>query len=201
MLPGSVVVGEEGVAAEPGRLAAVGGDRRCGWSIPSMGRKISPTGQPGLRDHGGAQSIDAAGGGLAMPALRSRDHAAVAGAELGSGAFMAGDRLHVAAPVPLERMQGRLTSRTAKKLAGRIGGSFYQRCAAHESLTVGRGAAHFALSAAPQSVGSRAGELLFREAGGYSRRADGTQLGDVPSEIDASRCWRRMPGLGRRCGR
>jgi len=180
LLPGSVVVGEEGVAAEPGRLAAVGGDAPVWLVDPVDGTQNFADGNPVFATMVALLIDRRAAASWIYDPVTDR----MASAELGSGAFMAGDRLHVAAPVPLERMQGRLTSRTAKKLAGRIGGSFYQRCAAHEYLTVVRGAAHFALFRRLNPWDHAPGELLFREAGGYSRRFDGTAY--VPSEIDAS---------------
>jgi len=108
----------------------------------------------------------------------------MARAELGSGSFIDGRRLRVAAPAALETMRGRLTPRTARKLASRIGGHFYQRCAGHEYLAVARGAAHFALFRRLNAWDHAPGELLVREAGGCSRRLDGTAY--VPSEVDAS---------------
>jgi fructose-1,6-bisphosphatase/inositol monophosphatase family enzyme len=170
LLPGSVVVGEEGVAAEPGRLAAVGSEAQVWVVDPVDGTQNFADGQPVF---------------ATMVALL-RDRRAVASwiydpvtermavAELGSGAFIESERLHVAPPVALEKMRGRLSGRTAKKLAGRIGEAFYQRCAGHEYLALARGAAHFALFRRLNPWDHAPGELLVREAGGYSRRLDGT---------------------------
>jgi fructose-1,6-bisphosphatase/inositol monophosphatase family enzyme len=180
LLPGSVVVGEEGVAAEPGRLVAVGGDAPVWLVDPVDGTQNFADGSPIFATMVALLIDRRAAASWIYDPVTDR----MASAELGSGAFIAGDRLHAAAPVPLEQMRGRLTSRTAKKLAGQIGGSFYQRCAGHEYLTVARGAAHFALFRRLNPWDHAPGELMVREAGGYSRRLDGTEY--LPSEIDAS---------------
>jgi fructose-1,6-bisphosphatase/inositol monophosphatase family enzyme len=196
LLAGSIVVGEEGVAAEPGRLAAVGGDAPVWLVDPVDGTQNFADGSPVFATMVALLIDRRAAAAWIYDPMTDR----MASAELGSGAFMAGDRLHVAAPVPLEQMRGRLTSRTAKKLAGRIGGAFYQRCAGHEYLTIARGAAHFALFRRLNPWDHAPGELIVREAAGYSRRLDGTDY--VPSEIDASlllapgaESWRALQAL------
>jgi len=180
LLPGSVVVGEEGVAAEPGRLAAVGGAAPV-WLVDPV---------DGTQNFADGKTIFAT-----MVALLIEGNAAaswiydpvtdrMASAELGSGAFSEGERLRVAAPVAIAKMRGRLTPRTGKKLAGRVGDWFYLRCAAHEYLAVAGGAAHFALFRRLNPWDHAPGELMVREAGGFSQRLDGTAY--VASEIDAS---------------
>jgi fructose-1,6-bisphosphatase/inositol monophosphatase family enzyme len=108
----------------------------------------------------------------------------MAHAELGSGAYVGSERLHVADPVPVEKMRGRLSGRTAKKLDGKVGAIVNERCAAFEYLAVARGLAHFAVFRRLNPWDHAPGELMVREAGGFSRRLDGTDY--VPNEIDAS---------------
>jgi fructose-1,6-bisphosphatase/inositol monophosphatase family enzyme len=81
-------------------------------------------------------------------------------------------------------MRGRLSGRTAKKLEGKIGSIFNERCAAYEYLALAGGAAHFALFRRLNPWDHAPGELLVREAGGFSRRLDGTPY--LAREIDAS---------------
>jgi fructose-1,6-bisphosphatase/inositol monophosphatase family enzyme len=180
LLPGSVVVGEEGVAAEPGRLAAVAGDAPVWLVDPVDGTQNFADGSPVFATMVALLIERCTAAAWIYDPVADR----MARAELGSGSFIDGHRLRVAAPAALEKMRGRLTPRTARKLAGRIGEHFYRRCAGHEYLAVARGAAHFALFRRLNPWDHAPGELLVREAGGYSRRLDGTVY--VPTEIDAS---------------
>ena len=180
LLPGSVVVGEEGVAAEPGRLAAVAGEAPVWLVDPVDGTQNFADGKPVF-------------GTMVALLIEQRTAASwiyepvpdrMASAEAGSGAFGDGERLCTAAPVAIAEMRGRLSGRTAKKLEGKVGSIFNERCAAYEYLEVARGAAHFALFRRLNPWDHAPGELLVREAGGFAQRLDGTPY--VPSEIDAS---------------
>src|SRR5579885_1721284 len=173
VLPGSVVVGEEGVAAEPERLGLVGGEGAIWVVDPVDGTQNFATMGALLMERRTVAS-------WIYEPVADR----MASTELGSGAFLGSERLRVAAPVALTQMRGRLSGRTAKNLAGKVGPIFNERCAAYEYLAVARGAAHFAVFRRLNPWDHAPGELMVREAGGCSRRLDGTDY--VPSEIDAS---------------
>ena len=190
LLPGSVVVGEEGVAAEPARLGLVGEEGPVWVVDPVDGTQNFADGKPVFATMVALLMERRAVASWIYEPVTDR----MASAELGSGAFSEGERLHVAAPVALEKMRGRLSGRTAKKLDGKVGAIFSERCAAFEYLALAHGAAHFAVFRRLNPWDHAPGELMVREAGGFSRRLDGTDY--VPSEIDASlilapdeSCW------------
>jgi fructose-1,6-bisphosphatase/inositol monophosphatase family enzyme len=180
LLPGSVVVGEEGVAAEPERLGLVSGEGPVWVVDPVDGTQNFADGKPIFATMVALLMERRAAASWIYEPVTDR----MAVAELGSGVFIEGERLHVAARVALEKMRGRLSGRTAKKLDGKVGAVFNERCAAYEYLAVARGAAHFAVFRRLNPWDHAPGELMVREAGGYSRRLDGTDY--VASEIDAS---------------
>lgn len=180
LLPGSVVVGEEGVAEDASRLDWVAGEASVWLVDPVDGTQNFAESKPvfatmvALLQQGRAVAswiYDPLTGQMAM-------------AEQGSGACLDGARLHAAAPAPLEQMRGRLGGRTAKRLGGRIGSAFYLRCAGHEYVTLARGGAHFGLFRRLYPWDHAPGELIFREAGGFSARLDGSAY--EPAEIEAS---------------
>ncbi len=180
LLPGSVVVGEEGVAAEPGRLDWVGGEEPVWVVDPVDGTQNFADGKPIFGTMVALLIEKRAAAAWIYEPVADR----MASAELGSGAFIEGERMRVAAAVALDRMRGRLSGGTAKKLDGRVGAIFNERCAAYEYLAIASGAAHFALFRRLNPWDHAPGELLVREAGGFSQRLDGTPY--VASEIDAS---------------
>lgn len=180
LLPGSVVVGEEGVAAAPERLGLVNGDGAVWVVDPVDGTQNFADGKPVFATMVALLMERRAVASWIYEPVTDR----MASAELGSGTFSEGERLHVAAPIALEKMRGRLSGRTAKNLVGKVGAIFNERCAAYEYLAVARGAAHFAVFRRLNPWDHAPGELMVREAGGYSRRLDGTDY--VASEIDAS---------------
>ena len=180
LLPGSVVVGEEGVAAEPERVALVGGAAPVWVVDPLDGTQNFADGKPVFATMVALLTERRAVASWIYEPVTDR----MARAELGSGAFLESERMHVAAPASLEKMRGRLSGRTAKKLEGKVGAVFNERCAGFEYLAVASGAAHFAVFRRLNPWDHAPGELMVREAGGFSRRLDGSDY--VPSEIDAS---------------
>ncbi|HLJ19410.1 MAG TPA: inositol monophosphatase [Stellaceae bacterium] len=180
LLPGSVVVGEEGVAAQPERLALVAGDGAVWVVDPVDGTQNFADGKPVFATMVALLIERSAVASWIYQPVTDR----MASAELGSGAFTEGERMHVAAPVALAQMRGRLSGRTAKKLDGKVGAIFNERCAAFDYMEVARGAAHFAVFRRLNPWDHAPGELMVREAGGYARRLDGTPY--IASEIDAS---------------
>ena len=180
LLPGSVVVGEEGVAAAPERLDLVGGEAPVWVVDPVDGTQNFADGKPIFATMVALLIERRTVTSWIYEIMSDR----MARAELGSGAFVEGERLHVAAPIAIEKMRGRLSGRTAKRLDGKVGAIFNERCAAFEYLAVAGGTAHFAVFRRLNPWDHAPGELMVREAGGYSRRLDGTDY--VASEIDAS---------------
>jgi len=180
MLPGSVVVGEEGVAADPSRLAAVGGSEPVWLVDPVDGTQNFAEGRPVF-----VTMVALASGGRTVASwiyepIEDRMNIA----EVGSGSFCEGLRLPAAAAVPLAQMNGRIGSRTARKLSGKIRSSTFQRCAGKEYLAVADGVAHFALYRRLFPWDHAPGELLVREAGAFAQRLDRTAY--TPTEIDAT---------------
>ena len=180
LLPGSVVVGEEGAAADPARLQAVGGAAPVWVVDPIDGTQNFAEGKPVFATMVALLRGGATVAGWIYDPVTGR----MALAEAGAGAAIDGRRIHAAQAVPLEKMIGRLTSRTAKKLQGRIGGAFYLRCAGHEYVRLASGGAHFGLFRRLYPWDHAPGELLVREAGGVARCLDGTAY--RPQEIEAS---------------
>jgi fructose-1,6-bisphosphatase/inositol monophosphatase family enzyme len=180
LLPGSVVVGEEGVAAVPARLDLIGEEGSVWVVDPVDGTQNFADGKPVFATMVALLMERRTVASWIYEPVADR----MAVAELGSGAFVESERMHVAPPVAIERMRGRLSSRTAKKLEGKVGAIFNERCAAYEYLAVATGAAHFAVFRRLNPWDHAPGELMVREAGGIARRLDGTHY--VASEIDAT---------------
>jgi len=180
LLPGSVVVGEEGVAEDTSRLAWVASEASVWLVDPVDGTQNFAEGKPvfatmvALLRQGRAVAswiYDPVSGRMAM-------------AEQGSGAFFDDARLAVTAAVPVEGMRARLSGKAAKRLHDKVGSIFNLRCAGHEYLTLARGDAHFGLYRRLYPWDHAPGELLFREAGGFAARLDGSAYD--PAEVDAS---------------
>jgi fructose-1,6-bisphosphatase/inositol monophosphatase family enzyme len=180
LLPGSVVVGEEGVGAEPARLGAIAGEAPVWLVDPVDGTQNFADGKPVFATMVALLIAQRTAASWIYDPIADR----MASAESKAGAFIDGERLHTANAVPLGDMKGRLSGRTAKNLAGKVGAIFNWRCAGHEYLALARGAAHFALFRRLNPWDHAPGELLVREAGGFSQRLDGTPY--LASEIDAS---------------
>ncbi len=105
-----------------------------------------------------------------------------ASAAAGEGAWCAGRRLKVAARSAPDSMSGALSLRFGnRQLARRIGGRsnlvgsvFNFRCAGHEYLALASGKTHFALYNRLYPWDHAPGQLIHREAGGFSARLDGS---------------------------
>ena len=180
IIPGSAVVGEEGVADDASRLAALGGEAPVWLVDPVDGTQNFAEGNPTF---------------VTMVALVDRGRAVASWiyepiedrmnlAETGSGAFCEGVRLRAAAAVPLAEMDGRTGVRTARKLQGKVRSATFRRCAGKEYLAVAGGVAHFALFRRLFPWDHAPGELLVREAGAFAQQLDRTLY--RPAEIDAT---------------
>lgn len=180
MVSGSVVVGEEGVAADASRLGVVGGPAPVWLVDPVDGTQNFAEGNPTF-----VTMVALITGGRTVASWIYEPIAdRMTIAEVGSGGYCEGERLRAAAAAPLAKMNGRVGSGTARKLRGKIGSAVFQRCAGKEYLAVAGGEAHFAVFRRLFPWDHAPGELLVREAGAFAQRLDRTAY--VPAEIDAT---------------
>ena len=186
--PGSLVVGEEGVAADPGLLGRLEGAELAFVVDPVDGTANFAAGMPVFAcmaaaiirgEIVAAWIYDPLGDDTAM-ALRGE------GAWIGSPDGHRHD-LRVAAPVPVSQMVAGinwsylaepLRSRVTSRLP-RLRASVGFRCAAHEYRLVAGGHAHALLYNRLMPWDHAPGWLLHREAGGYSARFDGSAYGPL----------------------
>lgn len=100
------------------------------------------------------------------------------------------ETLSVAAPAPLAEMSGALSWRfmsepTKSQVCARLprlAGAWDYRCAAHQYRLAASGGCHFSVYSRLLPWDHAAGELLYREAGGYVARLDGSPYS--PSSIE-----------------
>lgn len=186
LLPGSTVVGEEAVAADPTVLDRLAGDAPA-WVIdPVDGTANFAAGLPLF-----AVMVSLVAGGHAVAAwIHDPLTGATAMAERGAGAWSSGERLRVARPDEPAAMSGAVSFRygrrpLVRKIAGRtdrVGSVFQLRCAGQEYLALVRGQSHFSLYHRLLPWDHAAGQLIHAEAGGYSARLDGSTY--LPTTID-----------------
>jgi fructose-1,6-bisphosphatase/inositol monophosphatase family enzyme len=173
LLPGSLVVGEEAVAADPGVLDLLAGETAVWLVDPIDGTANFAGGIPLFAVmvalvHRGTTVM----GWIHDPVKRQ-----TAMASVGEGAWLDSRRLAVA---PSTGASGsRLGNRQiARRTAGRtalIDTVFNYRCAGQEYLALASGAAQFAYYNRLFPWDHAPGELLHREAGGIAARLDGSR--------------------------
>jgi fructose-1,6-bisphosphatase/inositol monophosphatase family enzyme len=177
--PGSVVLGEEGAAKDPGHFDRLAGEAPV-WIIdPIDGTANFARGEPGfgvilaLVQHAEVRAgwiYDPLGGSMVM-------------AERGSGAWSDGRRLAVDPETDPRRMVGAAYGRTvagpraAKALAdsGRVAAVRNLGCSALEYSAVALGRAHFSLHSRSLPWDHAAGMLIVAEAGGIAGFFDGSR--------------------------
>lgn len=179
LLPGSLVVGEEAVHADPALMGLVEAEAPV-WIIdPIDGTRNFAHGRTtfaimvALVEKGESQAawiLEPVSGRFGI-------------AERGSGAWMGGRRLQVAAPDVPARMTGTLhaSSYAPKELArrvdrrrGRVAAIKSLRCAGAEYLRLAAGETHFSLFTRLMPWDHVPGTLLHQEAGGTALCFDGT---------------------------
>jgi fructose-1,6-bisphosphatase/inositol monophosphatase family enzyme len=179
LLPGSLVVGEEAVHAEPALMEQVTADAPV-WIIdPIDGTRNFAHGRETF-----AIMVALAQGGESEAAWILEPVSGRFGvAERGSGAWMGGRRLRVAAPDTPARMTGSLhaSSYAPKELARRVDRRRDRvkavkslRCAGAEYLRLAAGETHFSLFTRLMPWDHVPGTLLHTEAGGTALCFNGT---------------------------
>jgi fructose-1,6-bisphosphatase/inositol monophosphatase family enzyme len=178
LLPGSLVVGEEAVAEEPGGLEALGGAAPV-WVIDP----IDGTGNfaEGVACFAVMTALVRRGetiGAWIHDPMTARTAVAMAG----EGAWLDGERLRAAAGGPVASLSGTLHSgmfstpemtdhiRSRRHLVQTLKSL---RCAGHEYLRLARAETHFSLFTKMMPWDHAPGVLIHGEAGGTGRTLDG----------------------------
>ncbi len=179
LLPGSVVVGEEGVHANPDLLGTLAGAEATWVVDPLDGTRHFARGEPffgimvALIQQGVTESA-----WIHMPLLEQ-----TVWASRGQGAFVNGARARVRPAEPAVARGGLLTRHLPPELretveAGRaaVHGAEHHRCAAQRYFDIVGGHEHYALYYRTLPWDHLPGILLVEEAGGVARRFDGTPV-------------------------
>ena len=180
-VPGSIVVGEEGVAADPSKLDALWGPAPVWVVDPVDGTQNFSEGDPVFatmvalirnRKTVAAWIYDPIGSRMVV-------------AECGSGAWLNNLRLSIPTPPAVAKMTGRLGGRTAQRLQGKVRTALNLGCAGHEYLRLASGEMHFALYRRLFPWDHAPGELIVREAGGHSAYLDARpyRAGDIQASL------------------
>lgn len=181
--PQALVVGEEATARQPKLLDALGQAELAFVVDPLDGTKNFASGLPLF----GVMVAVVARGEVVGSVIHDPVTRTTACALKGGGAWMEdaqGERtpLHVAAPVPLQEIQGIAgTNFLPEPLRSTVNGNLSKlsvtnwfRCAAHEYRLAAAGHCHILFYNRLMPWDHAAGWLLHREAGGYSAHFDGT---------------------------
>lgn len=193
LLPGSLVVGEEAVAGDPDLLSVLDGDAWV-WIIdPVDGTNNFAHHRPVF---GVIVALVQKGRTVAGWIHHPLDNR-TATVEAGQGAWMDGQRLRTASPVPLEEMAGSLGYRRNALLASRVRTVARAGCVAHDYTELASGRLHFAHYTRLSPWDHAAGVLLVEEAGGYVAMMDGSpyrprQSGAGVLLAPDERSWRQL---------
>ncbi len=170
LIPGSVVVGEEEVATDPSVLDRLQGEGTA-WVIdPIDGTANFAAGRPLFAVMVGIVRNGETLAGWIYDPPRKR----MATAQKGAGAWLDdGSRLKVQKPEGKGIANNRLIRRLGKNADLVDPQGLDYRCAGHEYLALCTGRAHYVLHTRLHPWDHVPGELMHREAGGYSARLDG----------------------------
>jgi fructose-1,6-bisphosphatase/inositol monophosphatase family enzyme len=186
--PGSVVVGEESCASDPGPLRALA-DLGEAWVVDPLdgtanfARGEEPFGSiVTLMRHGRAQA-----GWIHLPTSDT-----MAFSERGGGAFLNGRRVHLARPPDLDAMRGAMLTRFlpeplkshVEAIRPTLDAGLGVGCAAQRYVDLLRGREDFALFYRTLPWDHATGALIYEEAGGLARRFDASPY--KASDVDAS---------------
>jgi fructose-1,6-bisphosphatase/inositol monophosphatase family enzyme len=186
MVPGSRVVGEEAVHADPTVLKRIAEDAPVWIVDPVDGTTNFSEGSPLFA----VQLAYVVRGETCAAWVYDPVRDLMAMAEKGAGAALNGARARVAAPVPVAEMKGALYAGptrpglTADFAAQKkyYGGGGYRRCVGQEYLSLVAAEMHFALFTRILPWDHAAGQHVHAEAGGYSKLVDGRPYSATESE-------------------
>jgi fructose-1,6-bisphosphatase/inositol monophosphatase family enzyme len=181
--PGSVIIGEEAAAKDPDIVSGIAEAELAFIIDPIDGTKNFVAGLPLF----GSMIAATVRGEIVFGAIHDPICEDTAFALRGEGAWREGRHracadLKVAAPVPLARMDGIISTSflpeplrsTVNGNLARIGLTGSLHCAAHEYRLAASGHRHLLLYNKLMPWDHAAGWLLHREAGGFSARFDGS---------------------------
>jgi fructose-1,6-bisphosphatase/inositol monophosphatase family enzyme len=178
-LPGSVVVGEEGVHADRTQLAALAGPDPV-WVIDPIDGTLNFTRGIAMFAVMVALVVD---GETVAGWIHDPAHSRTAVAELGSGAVFAGERMRVAADArPPAALTGAIYAGrfATPELSAHVHARKHAvhpiktiACAGFEYLRLAGGGTDFALFSRTMPWDHLPGILIHAEAGGWTRRIDG----------------------------
>jgi len=177
LVPGSTVVGEESVAADPAVLDRLAGDAPV-WVIdPIDGTRNFAEGV----DRFGCIVAFVQGGRTLAGWILDIPGDRMAWAAVGQGAWLEGERMQVAAPVPFAEMRGAVAVRwfgeplqgRLRERCGRIRHPLDAECAAFEYIDLGTAGRHFSAFGKLAPWDHAAGVLIHAEAGGHAATVAG----------------------------
>lgn len=186
LLPGSVVVGEEAVAADPAILDRLS-EQAPVWILdPVDGTSNFVNGSVNF----GVIVALAQGGRTLAGWIHQPVTGRMAHATLGGGAWIDGGAAHVGAPGDAASLTGianlRLFASPAReellRRRDRFAHTYTQQCSACDYLDMISGRAQFSLNRQIRPWDHAAGELMVREAGGYAAKLDGSDY--APTDRD-----------------
>ncbi len=205
LMPGSLVVGEEAVAADESVMDYLQAPDPIWILDPIDGTVNFVDGDPRF---GMIVSL-AVGGEIVMGWIFDPIGQRMTHAERGSGAFVDGRRASVARPADIGAMSGHVVPWIFKALKRphasdryrRFGKAFTVKCCAHEYVMLAEGQSHFAIYRTTKAWDHAAGWLIHGEAGGYSATFDGkayafqgsTRQGLIMAPDEA--CWSAVHSL------
>jgi fructose-1,6-bisphosphatase/inositol monophosphatase family enzyme len=179
LLPGSVMVGEEAVAGNPGLLDALKtGDDLC-WIIDPIDGTINYA-------HGvplfATMVALVAGGEVVGGWIYDPVHDSMAMAEKGGGAYLDGRRIELGPGPGLARLSGclhltgydRELAATAARNFDNVGPLLVLHCAGLEYQQMLNGRLHYAVYLRTNPWDHAPGLMLLAEAGGHTARLDGS---------------------------
>ncbi|MBN35730.1 MAG: inositol-1-monophosphatase [Rhodospirillaceae bacterium] len=178
LMPGSRVVGEEAVETDAGLLDLLDGDDPV-WIIdPVDGTTNFAAGLPLFATIIGLAHRSE----MLMACLHDPVHGKTALASAGGGATLNGTRCRVAEPTEPQHMYGTVKLRFGERTlpeaivrnCQKVPPFMDLRCAALEYMALATGALHYALYRKLKPWDHAAGNLLHREAGGFSAHLDGS---------------------------
>ena len=178
LLPGSLVVGEEGTAADPSLLGRIAGNDPV-WIIdPLDGTRNFSKGV----DRFASIVALSVGGETVFGCIHDPVRQVTGLTERGQGAWIGDRRLAVGRPMPAkqtaiivtESMWPRHRRPGLERLKGAFGTLRGFSCAGLEYLHLANGASDIAVPAKLMPWDHAAGVLMYEEAGGYAAMSDGT---------------------------